>query len=170
MHPYINACIQTHYIRPTRPEHPFPPTPPEHQLFIRPDPSRTPTTHSTCPELLLQILPTCHEHKLFIPTGPPRAPSTTPPARPKHKLLSPPTRCEHPPLLVPDTCIHTSIHPSIHPSIQHAGIEISIPKCMHRFSRSVIDSFVRSLSFLHLGGCQNYGPFLGPYYNTAPII
>ena len=22
----------------------------------------------------------------------------------------------------------------------------------------------------HVGGCQNYGPFLGPYYNTAPII
>ena len=21
-----------------------------------------------------------------------------------------------------------------------------------------------------MGGCQNYGPFLGPYYNTAPII
>ena len=20
---------------------------------------------------------------------------------------------------------------------------------------------------LHVGGCQNYGPFLGPYYNTA---
>ena len=22
----------------------------------------------------------------------------------------------------------------------------------------------------HMGGCQNYGPLLGPYYNTAPII
>ena len=22
----------------------------------------------------------------------------------------------------------------------------------------------------HMGGCQNYGPFLGPYYDTAPII
>ena len=22
----------------------------------------------------------------------------------------------------------------------------------------------------HVGGCQNYGSFLGPYYNTAPII
>ena len=22
----------------------------------------------------------------------------------------------------------------------------------------------------HVGGCQNYGPFLGPYYNTAPNI
>ena len=21
-----------------------------------------------------------------------------------------------------------------------------------------------------MGGCQKYGPFLGPYYNTAPII
>ena len=22
----------------------------------------------------------------------------------------------------------------------------------------------------HVGGCQNYGPFLGPYYNAAPNI
>ena len=22
----------------------------------------------------------------------------------------------------------------------------------------------------HMGGCQNYGPFFGPYYNTAPNI
>ena len=22
----------------------------------------------------------------------------------------------------------------------------------------------------HVGGCQHYGPFLGPYKNTAPII
>ena len=27
----------------------------------------------------------------------------------------------------------------------------------------------RGLS-IYLGGCQNYGPFLGPYYNAAPII
>ena len=26
------------------------------------------------------------------------------------------------------------------------------------------------LSGFYLGGCQNYHPFLGPYYNTAPII
>ena len=23
---------------------------------------------------------------------------------------------------------------------------------------------------VQVGGCQNYGPFLGPYYSTAPII
>ena len=23
---------------------------------------------------------------------------------------------------------------------------------------------------IYMGGCQNYGPVLGPYYNTAPII
>ena len=23
---------------------------------------------------------------------------------------------------------------------------------------------------IHMGGCQNYGPFLDPYYNTAPSI
>ena len=22
----------------------------------------------------------------------------------------------------------------------------------------------------YMGGCQNYGPFLDPYYNTAPTI
>ena len=22
----------------------------------------------------------------------------------------------------------------------------------------------------YMGGCQIYGPFLGPYYNTAPIV
>ena len=22
--------------------------------------------------------------------------------------------------------------------------------------------------YLHMGNCQNYGPFLGPYYNTGP--
>ena len=22
--------------------------------------------------------------------------------------------------------------------------------------------------YIHMGGCQNYGPFLGPYYSTAP--
>ena len=24
--------------------------------------------------------------------------------------------------------------------------------------------------FCHMGGCQDYGPFLDPYYNTAPNI
>ena len=23
---------------------------------------------------------------------------------------------------------------------------------------------------VYVGGCQNYGPFWGPYYNTAPNI
>ena len=27
-----------------------------------------------------------------------------------------------------------------------------------------------SMLGLYMGGCQNYGPFLGPYYNTAPNI
>ena len=26
------------------------------------------------------------------------------------------------------------------------------------------------LLFLYMGGCQNYGPFLDPYYNMAPNI
>ena len=24
--------------------------------------------------------------------------------------------------------------------------------------------------YRYMGGCQNYGPFLGPYYSTAPNI
>ena len=27
-----------------------------------------------------------------------------------------------------------------------------------------------NMEFLQMGGCQNYGPFLGPCYNTAPNI
>ena len=29
---------------------------------------------------------------------------------------------------------------------------------------------VRSGCLIHMGGCQNDGPFLGPHYNTAPNI
>ena len=29
---------------------------------------------------------------------------------------------------------------------------------------------LHDLGFRHMGGCQNYGPILGPDYNTAPII
>ena len=25
-------------------------------------------------------------------------------------------------------------------------------------------------SRVYVGGCQNYGPFLGPYYNTRPNL
>ena len=25
-------------------------------------------------------------------------------------------------------------------------------------------------SIVYMGGCQNYGPFWGPYYSTAPTI
>ena len=24
--------------------------------------------------------------------------------------------------------------------------------------------------YIHMGGCQNYGPFLDPHYSTAPNI
>ena len=27
-----------------------------------------------------------------------------------------------------------------------------------------------SILAVYMGGCQNYGPFLGPYYNMAPNI
>ena len=31
-------------------------------------------------------------------------------------------------------------------------------------------SAIRRYLKMYVGGCQNYGPFLGPYYNAAPII
>ena len=44
-----------------------------------------------------------------------------------------------------------------------------------RLSRKVLLGVPRSLlpfslGYMHAGGCQNYGPFLGPHYNTAPMI
>ena len=35
---------------------------------------------------------------------------------------------------------------------------------------TIIGSTYRALGPRHVGGCQNYGPFLDPYYNTAPNI
>ena len=34
----------------------------------------------------------------------------------------------------------------------------------------IIIVIVIVLVIAYMGGCQNYGPFLGPYYNTAPNI
>ena len=31
-------------------------------------------------------------------------------------------------------------------------------------------AWIFRLRQLHMGGCQKYGPFLDPYYNTAPNI
>ena len=34
-----------------------------------------------------------------------------------------------------------------------------------------VQTFQKQITFRKpKGGCQNYGPFLGPYYNTAPNI
>ena len=38
-----------------------------------------------------------------------------------------------------------------------------------RFRKHTLEAFFASAP-PYVGGCQNYGPFLGPYYNTAPII
>ena len=37
---------------------------------------------------------------------------------------------------------------------------------------TVVKGLVVALTLwnFHLSGCQNYGPFWGPSYNTAPII
>ena len=154
---FARPAPNTHSPRP-RPNtnYSFAPTRPEHQLLIRPVPNsyykfRRPATNTN-----YSFPPARPEHQVRLPRPAQNTNYSVPrPAANTHHYSFP---------------IHVYILPSIHPSIQHAGIDISIPKCMHRFSRSVIDSFVRSLSFLHLGGCQNYGPFLGPYYKTAPII
>ena len=45
-----------------------------------------------------------------------------------------------------------------------------------RFARAWADSegakvgLWSCLCNMHMGGCQNYGPFWDPYYNTAPNI
>ena len=40
-------------------------------------------------------------------------------------------------------------------------------KRVRRAYKEVIGIYAR---WIYMGGCQNYGPFLGPYYNTAPNI
>ena len=46
------------------------------------------------------------------------------------------------------------------------GLEFRVVGYRVRVSSLVGLSSIR----VHVGGCQNYGPFLGPYYNTAPNI
>ena len=33
-----------------------------------------------------------------------------------------------------------------------------------------IRRFVHNVEYGYMGACQNYGPSLGPYYNTAPKV
>ena len=35
---------------------------------------------------------------------------------------------------------------------------------------AIVIALMLWVSIPHMGGCQNSGPFLGPYYNTAPNI
>ena len=43
-------------------------------------------------------------------------------------------------------------------------------KQFHRKRQHPVRCVIFLVKRLCLGGCQNYGPFSGPYYNTAPII
>ena len=46
------------------------------------------------------------------------------------------------------------------------GINLGDPKRDHDFDNPPIDQ--GSCIGEHVGDCQNYGPFEGPYYNTGP--
>ena len=48
-----------------------------------------------------------------------------------------------------------------------------IPKkapCSYSLHLDLADVGVRHDCEVYVGGCQNYGPFLAPYYNTASSI
>ena len=56
-----------------------------------------------------------------------------------------------------------------------SGLKLALRRSGHRCilqrgSFGMAIGIPLSSKFTHMGGCQNYGPFLGPYYNTAPII
>ena len=43
--------------------------------------------------------------------------------------------------------------------------------CIHIYVPLYVSMYLCTFNIpTHVGGCQNYGPFWGPYYNTAPII
>ena len=57
----------------------------------------------------------------------------------------------------------------MHPIIEHQvdnKMENDAAREGHGWFMVQVPHLVRS----YVGGCQNYGPFLGPYYNTAPNI
>ena len=66
--------------------------------------------------------------------------------------------------------IHTYIHRYIYIELEHGFRRIGarIPYTLPQGRKDTNVPTFRLL--LYMGGCQNYGPFLGPYYNTAPII
>ena len=46
-----------------------------------------------------------------------------------------------------------------------------VPKAIHEFSRpNPVSKQIQAKLAFNMGGCQNYGPILGPYNNTAPNI
>ena len=44
------------------------------------------------------------------------------------------------------------------------------PEAPQELLQDVTQGSLGQASKLQIGGYQNYGPFLGPYYNTAPNI
>ena len=77
--------------------------------------------------------------------------------------------------------IYTYTYTNLHLDI-HVYVCMCIYVCVYMYVRLAprtvrkTKTFVHSLlmkaarEILHMGGCQNYGPFLDPYNNTAPNI
>ena len=66
------------------------------------------------------------------------------------------------------TCRH-SLRPLHHHRHRHGHAIVSVtPLPQPPPLRQLQKQFCSGCSYI--GGCQNYGPFLGPYYNTAPNI
>ena len=42
--------------------------------------------------------------------------------------------------------------------------------CIGAYDRGYSRGILGVQKKAHMGGCQNYGPFLDPHYNTAPNI
>ena len=44
------------------------------------------------------------------------------------------------------------------------------PVCETTRFQTPVQAAVEQFPFIHVGGCQNYGAFWGPYYSTTPNI
>ena len=58
------------------------------------------------------------------------------------------------------------MYPGCEHSFQRQKLQVESPADSAQISEIRIGSGLVS----YMGGCQNSGPFLGPYYNTAPNI
>ena len=51
------------------------------------------------------------------------------------------------------------------------NVQAVVPRAPKALAAGLYGGCCYDLKFrVYMGGCQNYGPFLDPYYNTAPNI